>query len=360
MARENPTIIVGHLNDAELKKSIDALVAHVEQGTKKMVDNFNTSIDTMKRKLNELGSVKVDMGGTADGGSSRRTSAVEKETKARKELIATFDQQASGMQKAIPQKNTAEDSYYTFIKNMRENLALLAMEIKSMPSMSLDKQFGVYMQYERQIEQVRHKIAELRQQMQEMATDPNASRLVKKQTLEEIGTLEQKIVQLVREQITATQQIANEDKRVLAEKQARYDKEKQELIALSAGERERVTFAQQQNSELDKQIQKIKEITTAKEAKSAFVNIAAMPTDTYEQAKEKLELLQQLMAKVRDTPLMSKSNVELLQRQIWNTAESVRRFGAEAPQASEKIETATRQYIKSESELRQRKNGQPN
>jgi len=137
MARENPTIIVGHLNDAELKKSIDALVAHVEQGTKKMVDNFNTSIDAMKRKLNELGSVKVDMGGSADGGSTRRTTKQKEETEAIKETTraykvqkTTLDEMARAQQVAIRTANPNGIRNADTLQTMNIQLDLLTQKLR--------------------------------------------------------------------------------------------------------------------------------------------------------------------------------------------------------------------------------------
>lgn len=109
---DSPTIIVGHLNDEELKKSIDSLVAHVAEGTQKMVNNFNTSIDAMKNKLKELGSVKVDVNapqssatGSAKNSpavdaSTQRTAAQKKETAATKETALTYDQLELALKRA--------------------------------------------------------------------------------------------------------------------------------------------------------------------------------------------------------------------------------------------------------------------
>lgn len=109
---DSPTIIVGHLNDEELKKSIDSLVAHVAEGTQKMVNNFNTSIDAMKNKLKELGSVKVDVNApqssaTGSGknspavdASTQRTAAQKKETAATKETALTYDQLEVALKRA--------------------------------------------------------------------------------------------------------------------------------------------------------------------------------------------------------------------------------------------------------------------
>lgn len=307
---DTPTIVVAHLDDEKLKASIQSLVTNINNAMDSIKKKTTGTVAEMEKSLRTLGNIKVGSSGTADGGASKRKKAQEEETKAvkdtiatRKELKTTLDQQASAMQKSV-RTTPAQDSYYTIIKNMRENVALLAMEIKSMPSMSLDKQFSAYMQYERQIEQVRNRISELRQELNNVGKDPNGSRLVVKQITEEIAASQQKIVQLEREQIQVTQQIANADKQALEAKTAQYERERQELIQMSAGERERVSFIQQQTNELDKQLQKIKEINTSKSAKVVFENIASSPVDTLQQAKEKLNMLLALKEKVANTPLM--------------------------------------------------------
>ena len=99
-----PTIIIGSLNDAELKQSIDKLVEHVNTATKTMVTNFDQAINDMKRKLQELGNTNVNMGGTADGGSSRRASSQAKEKQAVQETTLTYDQQAQTLQKVVNQQ----------------------------------------------------------------------------------------------------------------------------------------------------------------------------------------------------------------------------------------------------------------
>ena len=100
MANNSPTIVAASLSDDQLKKSIDSLVTHVDEAMKKMVQSTNNAVGEMEAKLKSLGNVRINSGGTSDGGSSRRTSAVEKETKARKELNMTIDQQAAALEKA--------------------------------------------------------------------------------------------------------------------------------------------------------------------------------------------------------------------------------------------------------------------
>ena len=272
------TIIAASLNSEELEKSVNQLVKKIDDNLGKIKSSFDSTIAHMKKGLQELGSTKVDMGGSADGGSSRRASSVKRETDARKELVSTLDQQAKAVKEAY-KPSSAQESYYNIVKRMRENVALLSKEIKSMPSLSLDRQFSAYMQYERQIEQVRQKIAELRQQLNELGREPKGNRLLIKQTVDEIYASQQRIVQLEKEQIMSTRQIAEADRQALAAKKEQYDIQKQSLIELSAGSREMTTLSNQQaqaertkTDEISKQAKLIRESQSWKESGFAVLN----------------------------------------------------------------------------------------
>ena len=105
----NPTIVSASLDDKELQQSIANLVANVKRGLHTMLTDTNSTVDAMEKKLKSLGNLKIDSNGTADGGSSRRTSSVEKETKARKELAMTLDQQASAINTAVQSEKKYTD-----------------------------------------------------------------------------------------------------------------------------------------------------------------------------------------------------------------------------------------------------------
>lgn len=100
----NPTIIVGHLNDKELKDSIDQLVKHVEEGTKKMVVSFDNAIDGMRKKLSELSKEKVDFGITMPKTTTtRRKKESDEETKAVNATTTSYTQLATAIQAAQQQ-----------------------------------------------------------------------------------------------------------------------------------------------------------------------------------------------------------------------------------------------------------------
>lgn len=96
----NPTVVVGSLNDEEIKKTIDSLVEHVNKGMEKIVSNTNSAVDGMRNKLRELGTFKVDSSGTADGGSTRRTKSMQMEQKSVQDLEMSYDKLLGALQYA--------------------------------------------------------------------------------------------------------------------------------------------------------------------------------------------------------------------------------------------------------------------
>ena len=253
----------------------------------------------MKRSLQSLGDTKIKF---QDTGGSKRVSDVKRESEARKELTTTIDTNANAMQRLMRKPSRAEESYFTFVKSMRENVALLAMEIKSMPSVSLDKQFSAYMQFERQIDQTKQRIAELRQELNQLGSDPNSSRLVIKQTTEEIARLQQEVVRLEREQLQTTNQIANEEKQALAAKQAQYEKEKQLLFEMSGARQQSAQASQQSTQAAQQQADAERQsVSAAKELSSAASKNALDERDAAEAARQHLETVKEIASMARQS-----------------------------------------------------------
>jgi hypothetical protein len=51
----------------------------VAQKTKAMADNFTSEVKRMENAVKNLGNIKIDSGGAADGGSSRRAKLFSQE-----------------------------------------------------------------------------------------------------------------------------------------------------------------------------------------------------------------------------------------------------------------------------------------
>lgn len=263
------TIIVGSLDDSQIKKSIQELVQAVADGTQKMKQNFDTTIDGMLQKVRQLNNVKIDAGSA--NANTQQIVQQERLTQAVKTTTQTFDALANAQQNAMRPKS-AQDSFYVFVQSYRDNLSKLKAEITSMPGISLDRQFAEYQRFERQIIEVQNRIQELRAQLNTLYSNPDRSRMEVKAITDEIDRLQAKIKQITSEQLQSTSRIAQEEKAALAAKQAEYDKQRQALRELTVEQRSateasaaQTSQEQRKTEEIRRQAQAIRESTSWKE-----------------------------------------------------------------------------------------------
>lgn len=101
------TIVTAALDSTQLEQSINKLVQTVASKTKAMADNFTSEVGRMEQAVKNLGNIKIDSGGAADGGSSRRAKlfsqegeVIQRNNQIAKEYNATLDQQAAAIRKA--------------------------------------------------------------------------------------------------------------------------------------------------------------------------------------------------------------------------------------------------------------------
>jgi DNA repair exonuclease SbcCD ATPase subunit len=164
------TIIIGSLNDSELKQTINSLVQHVEQGTQKMKTTFDSTIDGMKKKLSELGNQKLDLG----GGSETRAKKQKAETQAVNETTAAYDKMASAMQNAARPKS-ARESYLAFMQGFKEQGNAIAQQIKSAEE-ALNKAI------ETRVADLTSKLSAARQKLNELNTELARQRMEAERT----------------------------------------------------------------------------------------------------------------------------------------------------------------------------------
>lgn len=101
MAGNSPTVIVGSLNDDELKKSIDKLVNHVDTQLQIMVSSTKIAVDSMNRKLKTIGQdVTLDLGTSLKKGVERQAKELSKTTQESSKVAMTYDQIADTTQRA--------------------------------------------------------------------------------------------------------------------------------------------------------------------------------------------------------------------------------------------------------------------
>ena len=78
MAEQNPTVIIAHLDDEKLRKSIDSLVGYVDEKFKAMTTSTTNAVNTMQNELQKLGSLNTKGVGGAGGGELGITKALQK------------------------------------------------------------------------------------------------------------------------------------------------------------------------------------------------------------------------------------------------------------------------------------------
>jgi chromosome segregation ATPase len=119
MANTNPTVIAAHLNDTELRSSIDSLVKHVDEQATAMAMSMDAAVSLMKQSLQQLGNVRIDLGG-ARGGASLTKGQSELKAEVKETTIA-YDQMAHAMTRATSNK-TIIDAYDMQIQLLLEDL----------------------------------------------------------------------------------------------------------------------------------------------------------------------------------------------------------------------------------------------
>lgn len=365
---DSPTIIVGHLNDKELKESIDSLVAHVAEGTQKMVNNFDSSIESMKKKLAELGTVDVSIGGNISAKKSEKTtkadtdsvektiSAQDKLVKKNQEVAASYDQVAAGCQKAAQAATKKDGSGNTAQQRVKEEVASLEQLKQKYAELEAQaaRRFDVS-----PIQSLRMRQHELEAGMRTAANeaakakkdvdDLNAAIANYRHTIETLprnqqGFANQQAIQKEINDLVVLRDVAAAEQKKWTDAgqqlRAQYEAVNGEIRSMGRTLVERAAAEQSMNNELAKQLQIIKEIDNAKKARSAFAAITEMPAEGEAQLSAKLTALVELKRKVADTPLLTKANTNMLDWMIGDVSRKLdaikRSYGATMDETSRK------------------------
>lgn len=123
----NPTVVITHLDDKELKESIDKLVQTYKDGLEDMVSATNTKVEEMQNKLKTLGSSPMFGGDSADSGSSKRTKDLSRESEFIESLTLHYNNLAQAIEKLISAKSSS---------TRKENVASDALGGKSVSELT--------------------------------------------------------------------------------------------------------------------------------------------------------------------------------------------------------------------------------
>ena len=124
----DPTIVLASLSDDKLKESINSLVKHVNDKMEEMVESTNSAVKRMEDKLKSLGSLKIDTGGSNDGGTGRRTQQHEKLTKAVNDASEAVSKETQKLQDLQQSLSGASDREQNFISQKERAANTIAQE----------------------------------------------------------------------------------------------------------------------------------------------------------------------------------------------------------------------------------------
>ena len=280
----NATVIAASLDDKELRNSIDNLVQYVEDGTRRMGAAFDATVAKMQNALTTLGKINTTTGSNA---MSSDTQATQKNIAAHKELKMTLDEQAAAQSRA-------------------NNASTLRM-------------------YDEQLEKLKRRLMEVRQDIDIFnhaigsgkATQVSWGQEGLRKAKEEAERLMATISALERQRHNLVD-IMSPTGHSLENYVKSLTQANPELALLNDQLRRGVEITKQQATEQGKvtsEIQaQIERIQNKKGATNAFEQISLMPSNNIDEIRAKGLALQALLEKVRDTPLLSQTNVKLAQK----------------------------------------------
>lgn len=361
MADNSATIIAASLDSDALEKSINKLVETVATKTKDMADNFTKEVGRMEQAIKNLGNVKVDFGGTADGGSSRRTSKQKEEesqvkatTQAYKEQAATFDQQAASVKRASrgsalglkKELDETSNSYSNLIQQLQRTIAHFDVSpIQSLRMRQHELEAGMRTasneaaKAKKDVDELNTSIANYRQTLETLPKNGQGfsnRQAIQKEindliTLRDVASAEQQKWESAGRQLASQYEVVKNEIRQIG----------QALVAAEESEKHVTT-------ELDKQLQKINEISSRKTATQTYRDAISMETNSLEKAESKLAVLKSLKEKILNTDLLSKKDTESLTSYITYTASLVERMRNKTAKSTKDDEDATKKAAEAE------------
>lgn len=303
----NPTIVAASLDDKELRASIDSLVEDYKTKLGEMVTETNnvvteiknalggkTTSDTSKTKsatkdTQELTAAKKqqaseekEVAQAAEQSATRVVAAKKREKKATEETTMTLDQQAAAVQKAAQSASSGD-----FLAHIKAQNAELQRWLNFPHSQGYGNAIinSIVKDFENLSPRLKQEIQRARAEIQASLSLPFKGGA--------FGVIDRKRLEAE-----------------IAEYQA----------ALSRIGSSQTSAAQSQTAELQKQLQLVQAIASKKDATRAFEQITLMPANSMEEIQAKGQALVALVEKVKDTPLMSQTNVRLAEKMIGKLA----------------------------------------
>lgn len=325
---DSATIIAASLDSTQLEQSINKLVQTVASKTKEMADNFTSEVKRMENAVKNLGNIKIDSGGTADGGSSRRTKMLLEESLKAKEVAMTYDQMQAAFQR-IAKDNSSLKDIRTFNKEELQSYIDLLRKLQA-EYVRVNTQEGGGAKSD----QIKRDMAELEKIIQgyqtilknvEMINSRQGTIDVKKWT-QDIGAVDDRYKKLVRWYTV----LEKEDQRRIANEEKANQKRLAELEKEQNARQKMIESARKAEEKYQNAV-----------LKTAFNKIVDLPSNNIDQMRTKLERLQTILANIRELGILSPKEIANAETEIGKLRGNIQQI--------EKIEreriAAERQFV---------------
>lgn len=332
------TIILGKLEDKQLKDSINSLVAEVAGKAESMATAFESAVGRMKDAMKDF--------------ATSQKASVDTMREAWRGMATSFDSMARAQGEAVSRGNkgaskATTDDIKAQIKSTENELNALKNKAKEFIDIRnqiqakafISRQHRATVQtYEykksrgetltsyddRDYAYAKSRIQELNNEIRALFSQRGNFPAPTKEDIAKITELENKLASL-RKALDVKENTIGGLKETIKEEQKRQD-------AMRLGSDE----LKQQNKLIDEQKKKLKEQLATQEdlakkgAKEAFKNAFSMPTNSIDSAEKKLERLQRLQANYTGKGILDESQWNRLQNEIEKTTKKIERLKKEA------------------------------
>ena len=322
MANNSPTIVAASLSDDQLKKSIESLVTHVDEAMKKMVQSTNNAVGEMEAKLKSLGNLKIDSGGTNDGGASKRTKAQNAETDAVEKTITARGKQIKQNQETA----MSFDQIAAALDKARRTVS----EFNTSRASGILPSSEDYKRYEQALARIVEYNDKLKQSALSRA-DANqwANVFDARRNVKDLFSTDERLKQL-------NKYYAEQEK--LSQK-ATQDDERQRQKRVAAMEKESAA----QKKMIDDQY------------KLSFARTMKIPTDQLDLAQAKLERLQTLLRDMRERGILSNTQIASTEAEIRKLEQIIGQVNTEQQQTTQSAQRYTEEIRKQAQAIRESK-----
>lgn len=352
---DSATIVAASLSDKELRDSVTKLVNYFDDQMKIMAVSTNITVDSIEKKLKSLDKIKINSGGTVDGGSSRRTSSLKQEEQQVKSVATSYDGLAKAQQTAIGSRggsalkkdiDEAANSYSGLIQQIERTQAKFDISpIQNLRMRQHELEAGMQTaaneaaKAKKDVDELNAAITNYRATLETLPKNGQGfsnRQAIQKEindliTLRDVSSVEQQKWEAASRQLASQYEVVKNEIRQIG----------QALIAAEESEKHVTT-------ELDKQLQKINEISSRKTATQTYRDAISMETNSLEKAESKLAVLQALKTKILNTDLLSKKDTESLTSYISYTTALVERMRSKTAKSTKDDEDAIRKAAEAE------------